>query len=188
MIFKYFSFFLLLKKKFTSLSFILPISYVDKITESELNSNMHLNVVGIVGSIDNDFCGTDMTIGACSALHRILDAVDAIVTTALSHQRCFVMEIMGRHCGYLTLAAGLACEADWVFVPENVPCVGWEARLCDRLASQREKGFRLNIVLVSEGAVDSNGSPISAGYVKNVIAKSLAIDTRVTVLGHVRET
>lgn len=59
----------------------------------------HLNLVGIVGSIDNDFSGTDMTIGADSALHRILEAIDSIVSTAFSHQRTFIMEIMGRTCG-----------------------------------------------------------------------------------------
>lgn len=53
-----------------------------------------------MGSIDNDFCGTDMTIGTDSALHRIIDAIDAIVSTAYSHQRTFIMEVMGRHCGY----------------------------------------------------------------------------------------
>ena len=66
----------------------------------------HLNIVGMVGSIDNDFCGTDMTIGTDSALHRIIEAVDAIKPTALSHQRTFIMEVMGRHCGYLALVAG----------------------------------------------------------------------------------
>lgn len=82
-------------------------------------------MVGIVGSIDNDFCGTDMTVGTNSALHRIIEAIDAIVTTAFSHQRCFVMEVMGRHCGYLALAAGLASEADWIFIPENPPEPNW---------------------------------------------------------------
>lgn len=89
-----------------------------QITAEEQTKYADLNIVGLVGSIDNDFCGTDMTIGADSALHRIVEAVDAIVTTALSHQRCFVMEVMGRHCGYLALAAGLASDADWVFIPE----------------------------------------------------------------------
>lgn len=65
-----------------------------------MKANVHLDIVGIVGSIDNDFCGTDMTIGTDTALHRIIEAVDAIGTTASSHQRCFVMEVMGRHCGY----------------------------------------------------------------------------------------
>ncbi len=65
----------------------------------------HLNIVGMVGSIDNDFCGTDMTIGTDSALHRIVEAVDAIIPTADSHQRTFIMEVMGRHCGYLALVS-----------------------------------------------------------------------------------
>jgi 6-phosphofructokinase 1 len=75
-----------------------------------------LNIAGLVASIDNDFCGTDMTIGANTALHRIMESIDAIVTTALSHQRCFVLEVMGRHCGYLALSAGLASEADWILI------------------------------------------------------------------------
>lgn len=54
-----------------------------------------------MGSIDNDFCGTDMTIGTDSALHRIIEAIDAIVSTAYSHQRTFIMEVMGRHCGWV---------------------------------------------------------------------------------------
>ena len=69
-----------------------------------------LNIVGMVGSIDNDFCGTDMTIGTDSALHRILEVADAIIPTAHSHQRCFVLEVMGRHCGYLALVAGIVTE------------------------------------------------------------------------------
>lgn len=93
----------------------------NEITPEEREKCSHLNIVGLVGSIDNDFCGTDMTIGADSALHRIIEAVDAIVTTAASHQRCFVMEVMGRHCGYLALAAGLASDADWIMIPENPP-------------------------------------------------------------------
>uniref|UniRef100_A0A183B2K7 6-phosphofructokinase n=1 Tax=Echinostoma caproni TaxID=27848 RepID=A0A183B2K7_9TREM len=93
----------------------------------------HLNIVGLVGSIDNDFCGTDMTIGADSALHRIIEATDALTTTALSHQRCFILEVMGRHCGYLALVASMACEADWVFIPELPPADDWREKLCKKL-------------------------------------------------------
>ena len=90
-------------------------------TKEQAEACGHLNIVGMVGSIDNDFCGTDMTIGTDSALHRIIEAVDAIKPTALSHQRTFIMEVMGRHCGYLALVAGIVSEADWVFVPEWPP-------------------------------------------------------------------
>ncbi|CAF0941347.1 unnamed protein product [Brachionus calyciflorus] len=158
----------------------------DQITAEEREKYSFLNIVGLVGSIDNDFCGTDMTIGADSALHRIIEAVDAIVTTAFSHQRCFVMEVMGRHCGYLALAAGLASDADWIMIPENPPEKGWEDKLCKRLAVQRESGHRLNIVLIAEGAIDRDGNPIKSDYVKDIIKNRLKIDTRVTVLGHVQ--
>lgn len=87
----------------------------------------------MVGSIDNDFCGTDMTIGTDSALHRIIEAIDAIVTTASSHQRTFILEVMGRHCGYLALVAALASEADFVFIPEWPPESGWADRICAKI-------------------------------------------------------
>lgn len=69
------------------------------ITAEQSEKYKHLHIVGLVGSIDNDFCGTDMTIGTDSALHRIIESIDAIVSTAYSHQRTFIMEVMGRHCG-----------------------------------------------------------------------------------------
>lgn len=70
-----------------------------KIDEDQRKKYGVLHIAGMVGSIDNDFCGTDMTIGTDSALHRIIEAIDAIVSTAYSHQRTFIMEVMGRHCG-----------------------------------------------------------------------------------------
>ena len=79
-----------------------------QITQDEADAYPNLLLVGLVGSIDNDFYGTDMTIGADSALHRITEAVDAITSTAASHQRSFVVEVMGRHCGYLALMSALA--------------------------------------------------------------------------------
>ena len=85
-----------------------------------------LMIAGLVGSIDNDMIGTDMTIGADSALHRIVEAIDAIASTASSHQRSFVVEVMGRHCGYLALMSAIAGGADYVFIPENPPDPGWE--------------------------------------------------------------
>ncbi|KAF3857851.1 hypothetical protein F7725_011052, partial [Dissostichus mawsoni] len=88
-------------------------------------ANSVLHIVGMVGSIDNDFCGTDMTIGTDSALHRIIEVIDAIMTTAQSHQRTFVLEVMGRHCGYLALVSALACGADWLVVR----CLGFDTRV-----------------------------------------------------------
>lgn len=71
----------------------------NRINEEQRKKFGVLHIAGMVGSIDNDFCGTDMTIGTDSALHRIIEAIDAIVSTAYSHQRTFIMEVMGRHCG-----------------------------------------------------------------------------------------
>lgn len=85
-----------------------------------------------------------------------------------SHQRCFVLEVMGRNCGYLALSAGLASEADWILIPENPPDINWEDTLCKRLTYHREAGHRLNIVLVAEGAIDKEGKRITSEYVKNV--------------------
>ncbi|XP_068504864.1 ATP-dependent 6-phosphofructokinase, platelet type isoform X5 [Syngnathus scovelli] len=145
-----------------------------------------LHIVGMVGSIDNDFCGTDMTIGTDSALHRIIEVVDAIMTTAQSHQRTFVLEVMGRHCGYLALVSALACGADWVLIPEMPPEDGWEEKMCQKLSATRSRGTRLNIIIVAEGAIDRHGKPITSSIVKDLVVKCLGFDTRVTILGHVQ--
>ncbi|XP_056286167.1 ATP-dependent 6-phosphofructokinase, liver type [Pseudoliparis swirei] len=157
-----------------------------RITDTLAKQHAHLNIVGLVGSIDNDFCGTDMTIGADSALHRIMEIIDAIMTTAQSHQRTFVLEVMGRHCGYLALVSALASGADWLFIPEAPPQEGWEDRMCDRLQGSRTTGSRLNIIIIAEGAIDINGKHISSTYVKDLVVQRLGYDTRVTVLGHVQ--
>lgn len=157
-----------------------------RITDEEANTSSHLNIVGMVGSIDNDFCGTDMTIGTDSALHRIIEVVDSITTTAQSHQRTFILEVMGRHCGYLALVTALACGADWVFIPEMPPDEGWEDHLCRRLMDQRARGARLNVIIVAEGAVGRDGEAISSEMIKKLVTERLGFDTRTTVLGHVQ--
>ncbi|XP_050065443.1 ATP-dependent 6-phosphofructokinase-like isoform X1 [Aphis gossypii] len=112
-----------------------------QINKAEREKYGHLNIVGMVGSIDNDFCGTDMTIGTDSALHRIMDAIDAIVSTAYSHQRTFIMEVMGRHCGYLALVTALTSEADYVFIPEMPPPRDWPTKLCTKLEQVFSFGY-----------------------------------------------
>ncbi|KAM7400085.1 hypothetical protein PAMA_004674 [Pampus argenteus] len=156
------------------------------INEEAARTNSELHIVGMVGSIDNDFCGTDMTIGTDSALHRIIEVVDAIMTTAQSHQRTFVLEVMGRHCGYLALVSALACGADWVFIPEMPPEDGWEDNMCQKLSESRSRGSRLNIIIVAEGAIDRQGQPITSDFVKDLVVRCLGFDTRVTILGHVQ--
>ena len=147
----------------------------------------HLRLVGLAGSIDNDMFGTDMTIGADTALHRITEAVDAIHATAASHQRTFVIEVMGRHCGYLALMSALATGANYVFIPEHPPeADDWEKDMCDALRAGREIGRRQSLVIVAEGAQDRRGNDITADDVKSVLQHRLGEDTRVTILGHVQ--
>ena len=100
-----------------------------------------------------------MTIGADSALHRIVEAIDSIQSTAASHQRSFVVEVMGRHCGYLALMSAIAGGADYVFIPENPPDPGWEEQMCELLRQGRAAGRRNSIVIVAEGAHDSDNKP-----------------------------
>ncbi|NXU73528.1 PFKAP protein, partial [Oreotrochilus melanogaster] len=157
-----------------------------KIDQEAVKKYAYLNIVGMVGSIDNDFCGTDMTIGTDSALHRIIEVVDAIMTTAQSHQRTFVLEVMGRHCGYLALVSALACGADWVFIPEYPPEEGWEDLMCVKLSENRARKKRLNIIIVAEGAIDCHNKPITSEKVKELVVQRLGFDTRVTILGHVQ--
>jgi 6-phosphofructokinase 1 len=147
----------------------------------------NLVIVGLVGSIDNDFFGTDMTIGVDSALHRITEAVDAITCTAASHQRTFVVKVMGRNCGYLALMGALACGADWVLIPESPPDVdNWQEEMAHRLSTGRKAGRRDSIVVIAEGAQDREGKYIGSGDVQRALEEKLGEEVRVTVLGHVQ--
>jgi 6-phosphofructokinase 1 len=145
-----------------------------------------LMIAGMVGSIDNDMLGTDMTIGADSALHRIIEAVDAIGSTAESHQRSFVVEVMGRHCGYLALMSAIAGYAAYVLIPEWPPDPGWERELCEIIKNGRAAGRRHSIVIVAEGAHDSANRPIGSDHVRRVLEERLGEDVRLTILGHVQ--
>jgi 6-phosphofructokinase 1 len=157
-----------------------------EIDEQIAQQHPALMIAGLVGSIDNDMVGTDMTIGADSALHRIVEAIDAITSTAASHQRTFVIEVMGRHCGYLALMSAIAGGSDYVLIPENPPSADWEQKMCERLRDGRAAGRRDSIVVVAEGAQDREGKPISCDYVRQVLEDRLGEDTRVTILGHVQ--
>ena len=115
-----------------------------------------LTVVGLVGSIDNDAFGTDMTIGADTALHRVTEAIDAISSTASSHQRTFVVEVMGRHCGYLPLMGAIATGADWVLIPEAPPDTDdWGERMVAALKAGRAAGRRDSIIVAGRRGLRS---------------------------------
>lgn len=146
----------------------------------------HLRMAGIVGSIDNDMVGTDMTVGTDSAMHRITEAIDAISATAESHRRTFIIEVMGRNCGYLALMTTVAGGADYTFLPESPPRDGWEDRMLEVLHRARAAGRRDSIIVVAEGAKDRDGEPISAQRIQEVIAERTGEQPRITILGHVQ--
>jgi 6-phosphofructokinase 1 len=156
-----------------------------RITKEQAETYGHLNIVGLVGSIDNDMAMTDLTIGGVTALHRICEAIDSISSTASSHSRAFVVEVMGRHCGWLALLAGIATGADYIFIPEQPPkSEKWEEEMCEVLRAHRRVGKRKSIVIVAEGALDRNLKSIKGDDIKDVLVKQLGLDTRVTTLGH----
>ncbi len=158
-----------------------------QITPDYAERHPQLTVMGLVGSIDNDMAGTDISIGADTALHRITDAVDALSSTAASHQRSFVVEVMGRNCGYLALMSAIATGADWVLIPESPPDLDdWETKMCDVLRNGRQIGRRDSIVIMCEGAQDRYGNHISSSYVQQVLEEKLNEEARVTILGHVQ--
>ena len=158
-----------------------------ELSQEKADAHQNLLIVGSVGSIDNDFSGTEMTIGADSALHRITDAVDAITSTAASHQRTFIVKVMGRNCGYLALYGALATGADWVLIPEAPPDVdNWQEVMLERLKAGTRAGRRDHIVIMAEGAQDRYGNYIGSSDVQRVLEEGLGEEVRTTVLGHVQ--
>ncbi len=157
-----------------------------EISEEDAENHPFLQVVGLVGSIDNDMVGTDMTIGTDSAMHRITEAIDAISSTAESHQRTFIVEVMGRRCGYLALMSAVSGGADYAFLPEIPPRNGWEDRLVELLERGRAAGRRDSIVVVAEGATDRDQEPITAQRIRQALLERTGDDARITILGHVQ--
>lgn len=166
--------------------FIKELLAAGEISEEAARRHPKLMLAGLVGSIDNDMAGTDMTIGADSALHRITDAIDAITSTAASHQRAFIIEVMGRDCGYLALMSALAGGADYVFIPELPPGTDWPEEMCAVIERARAAGRRDSIIVVAEGARDANGDKITCDQVRAAVQDRLGQDARITDLGHVQ--
>ena len=137
-------------------------------------------VVGVASTIDNDLCGTDVTIGVDTALNIALEAIDRLKVTALSHQRGFLVETMGRNCGYLGLMAGLAGGADVIVIPE-IP-TDPEA-VATELRSAYARGKSHALVVVAEGA--AYNAERLGGYFSEHRAR-LQFELRVTKLGHVQ--
>lgn len=139
-----------------------------------------LQVIGITSTIDNDLAGVDITIGATTAIETALDAIDRLRVTASSHHRAFLVEVMGRNCGYLALMAGLAGGAEAIVIPEaEMPPESVAAAL--RGAWDRGKSHA--IVVVAEGA--RNNAAALAQYFE-AHAERLGFELRITRLGHIQ--
>jgi 6-phosphofructokinase 1 len=141
---------------------------------------MGFPVVGVASTIDNDLVGSDITIGVDTALNIALEAIDRLKTTASSHQRAFLIEIMGRHCGYLALMAAIAGGAEAVLLPE----VDTEPEaLAKELHASYLRGKPHALVVVAEGA-KYNAEAMAAYF--RTHKDQCGFDLRVTTLGHVQ--
>ncbi|MFK2824643.1 6-phosphofructokinase [Bacillus sp. B190/17] len=132
--------------------------------------------IGVPGTIDNDIVGTEFTIGFDTALNTVIDAVDKIRDTASSHERTFIVEVMGRSAGDLALWAGLAAGAETIVIPEEP--IDMEAMKV-RLLKGLERGKKHSIIIVAEGVM--SGSEFA-----EKVTEITGIDTRVSVLGHMQ--
>ncbi|MDC3415750.1 6-phosphofructokinase [Aquibacillus salsiterrae] len=130
--------------------------------------------IGVPGTIDNDIPGTDFTIGFDTALNTIIDSIDKIRDTATSHERTYVIEVMGRNAGDLALWSGLADGAESILIPEQPD--DFEA-VIQKLKRGQERGKKHSIIILAEGV----GSGVDFG---KKIEEATDMDTRVTVLGH----
>jgi 6-phosphofructokinase 1 len=155
-------------------------------------------VVGVPKTIDNDLSATDFTFGFQTAVQIATDAIDRLHTTAESHDRVMVVEVMGRHAGWIATYSGIAGGADIVLVPEQPFDV---AEVCERIEHRHRLGSSFSIVVVAEGAVPAEGTialqsgdvdefgHVRLGGISNVVAEEIGLrtgfETRVTILGHV---
>ncbi len=139
-----------------------------------------LSVVGVASTIDNDLYGTDISIGVDTALDTIIESIDKIKTTAKSHERAFLVEVMGRKYGYLALMAGLAGGAEIVVTPEQEmePEV-----VADKLHKAYKQGKGYALVVTTDGAIN-NAEAIDAYFKEH--KEEVGYDLRVTILGHVQ--
>ncbi|MBS7635141.1 6-phosphofructokinase [Candidatus Bathyarchaeota archaeon] len=143
---------------------------------SRLYEASGISMIGVPATIDNDVSGTDTTIGFDTAVNVALDAIDKIRDTATSHERIFVVEVMGRRRGLLALEVGLAGGAEIILIPEIKVDLD---KICERIKRDREEGKISEIIVMAEGAGDTR-------LVTEHIAKTTGCEVRLTVLGHIQ--
>ena len=145
-------------------------------------SELGLNVIGIPKTIDNDVYGTDITFGFDSAVSIATEAIDRLHSTASSHRRVMVIELMGHHAGWITLYAGMAGGADIILLPE----LGYNLDIVlDKINQRMEAGKAYSIVAVAEG-VEVPGKERPALYFARKIEEQTGFETRETVLGYIQ--
>jgi len=166
---------------------------------SDKLGELGMNIIGVPKTIDNDLAATDVTFGYDTALFVATEAIDRLHTTASSHHRVMVIEVMGRYAGWIALGAGLAGGADVILIPE-IP-FRWE-KVYEKVIDRSTSGKRFSIVCVAEGAhaaeeqivvreTDKRRTdPIQLGGIGNLVGKKISedtgLETRVTVLGHLQ--
>ena len=136
-----------------------------------------INVIGIPGTIDNDIGCTNYCIGFDTAANTAIECIDKLRDTMQSHERCSVVEVMGRNAGYLAMYVGLACGATAVLVPEEP--FDFERDVVEKIRQARFNGFTHYMIVVAEGAG-------SAADIAARIKDATDLDPRVTVLGHIQ--
>jgi 6-phosphofructokinase 1 len=142
----------------------------------KLHEEFNFPVMGVPGSIDNDISGTDFSIGFDTAVNTAVEAIDRVRDTAYSHERVFVIEVMGRRNGFIALEAALAGGAEAVLLPE-VPYSLLE--ICESLRVAADKGKKSSIIIVAEGAA-------RAGDIREFVQKNTGFEARAVVLGHMQ--
>ena len=139
--------------------------------------NLGFPVVGVPGSIDNDIWGTNMSIGVDTALNTILDAIDKLRDTASSHERCFLLEVMGRACGYLATMGGILGGAEFIVIPEHETTL---EQIGNTLENAYMKGKSHAMGIVAEGA------SLKVNEIAEYLEQhDIGFEVRITVLGHV---
>lgn len=139
-------------------------------------TKMGVKTIGLPGTIDNDIAGTDFTIGFHTAVETIVDAIDKLRDTSTSHQRCSIVEVMGRHCGDLALYAGVCGGAEFIITPENP--MNKEA-IIERLKKHKKEGRRHAIIVITENILDVH-------TFANEITDKSGFASRATVLGYIQ--
>jgi 6-phosphofructokinase 1 len=141
-------------------------------------SQMGFAVVGVPASIDNDIWGTNMSLGVDTALNTIMEAVDKLRDTASSHQRAFLIQTMGRNCGYLALMAGIICGAEVILIPERDTSLD---EVADAVEDAYARGKTHAIIIAAEG-----NSLAPQDVVDHLEGLEVGFKTRLTILGHIQ--